>query len=104
MSSFVIGIDVGGTNTDVAIVQGNKVVGWNKSSTTQNIIDGVIQSIEKSLESTQENGYPNIRNEITRISIGELFLLGFPLIQKLEVIFNIIVFLMIVCLVYSFLY
>eukprot|EP00111_Clytia_hemisphaerica_P003510 TCONS_00010036-protein len=70
MSSFVIGIDVGGTNTDVAIVQGHKVVGWNKSSTTPNIIDGVIQSIEKSLKNTEENGHPNIRNEITRISIG----------------------------------
>eukprot|EP00111_Clytia_hemisphaerica_P009564 TCONS_00028018-protein len=69
-SSFVIGIDVGGTNTDVAIVQGHKVVGWNKSSTTPNIIDGVIQSIEKSLKNTQENGYPNVRNEIARISIG----------------------------------
>ena len=70
-SSFVIGIDVGGTNTDVAIVQRNKVIGWNKSSTTPNIIDGVVQSIEKSLTNTQDNGYPNIRNEIARISIGK---------------------------------
>ena len=47
VTSTVIGVDVGGTNTDVAILQGHQVIGWSKSSTTENITSGVVSAIKK---------------------------------------------------------
>lgn len=68
--SYVIGVDVGGTNTDVAIIDGSTVVGWNKYTTTSNIIDGVTTSILQAFEKAEKNGFNNIRREIGRINIG----------------------------------
>lgn len=47
-----IGIDVGGTNTDIAIVNGNKLVGFGKSQTQDNLAAGVKSVIEKALAQT----------------------------------------------------
>ena len=67
---YVIGVDVGGTNTDVAILDGENVIGWCKVNTTPNIIDGVLTSITKAITASEENGYKNVRQNIQRISIG----------------------------------
>ena len=47
LSSCVIGIDVGGTNTDSVILQGDNVLAWHKTPTTLDIQDGVEKAIEE---------------------------------------------------------
>ncbi|RDW87443.1 hypothetical protein BP5796_03137 [Coleophoma crateriformis] len=49
-SSYVIGIDVGGTNTDAVILQGHDVVAWHKTSTTPDIQAGVESAIKAVLQ------------------------------------------------------
>lgn len=41
-----IGIDVGGTNTDAVLMNGNSVLATTKALTTDNVTDGVIQALE----------------------------------------------------------
>lgn len=49
-----IGIDVGGTNTDAVLVDSkNKVVAWNKSPTTTDVSDGVIEAATAILQEAQ---------------------------------------------------
>ncbi|KAF4620233.1 hypothetical protein G7Y89_g14587 [Cudoniella acicularis] len=45
--SCVIGIDVGGTNTDAVILQSEEVLAWHKTPTTQDIQEGVEQAIRE---------------------------------------------------------
>ena len=45
----VVGVDVGGTNTDAVILDGNKVVGWHKAPTTKDIHSGVTKSVMEAL-------------------------------------------------------
>ncbi|RDL40560.1 uncharacterized protein BP5553_00539 [Venustampulla echinocandica] len=47
LSSCVIGIDVGGTNTDAVILQGNTVLACHKTPTTADIQEGVEHAIEE---------------------------------------------------------
>lgn len=47
LSSCVIGIDVGGTNTDSVILQGDNVLAWHKTPTTSDIQEGVERAIEE---------------------------------------------------------
>jgi N-methylhydantoinase A/oxoprolinase/acetone carboxylase beta subunit len=47
LSSCVIGIDVGGTNTDSVILQGDNVLAWHKTPTTSDIQEGVERAIEQ---------------------------------------------------------
>ena len=68
--SFIIGIDVGGTNTDVAIVEDCNVIGWNKSLTTTDIIGGVLNSIKLAVKNGEENGHLSIFSNIKRVNIG----------------------------------
>jgi len=42
----VIGIDVGGTNTDAVYLQNDKVLAWHKTPTTPDIQSGVETAIE----------------------------------------------------------
>jgi len=45
-----IGIDVGGTNTDAVLIEGNMVLAGVKSPTTQDVMTGVVNSVRKLLE------------------------------------------------------
>lgn len=45
----VVGVDVGGTNTDAVVLDGNKVIGWHKSPTTRDIHSGVTESVVEAL-------------------------------------------------------
>lgn len=45
-----IGVDVGGTNTDAVLMDGEKVVAWCKSPTTHNVSDGIVGAIRSILE------------------------------------------------------
>ena len=46
----VIGIDVGGTNTDAVYLQGEHVLAWHKTPTTPDIQSGVETAIEAIME------------------------------------------------------
>jgi N-methylhydantoinase A/oxoprolinase/acetone carboxylase beta subunit len=46
ITSCVIGIDVGGTNTDAVVLRDEKVIGWHKTPTTSDIQEGVELAIE----------------------------------------------------------
>ena len=41
-----IGIDVGGTNTDAVLMDGNRVVAWQKTTTTADVSSGIIAALE----------------------------------------------------------
>ncbi|MEE9273062.1 MAG: hydantoinase/oxoprolinase family protein [Robiginitomaculum sp.] len=45
MSVYRIGVDVGGTNTDAALMLGREVVASQKMPTTENVSDGIINAI-----------------------------------------------------------
>lgn len=47
LSSCVVGIDVGGTNTDAVILQNEAVLAWHKTPTTSDIQSGVERAIEE---------------------------------------------------------
>ncbi|ESZ93296.1 hypothetical protein SBOR_6334 [Sclerotinia borealis F-4128] len=53
ISSCVIGIDVGGTNTDAVILQNENVLAWHKTPTTPDIQDGVEQAIAAVIKSAR---------------------------------------------------
>lgn len=44
-----IGIDVGGTNTDAVLMEGTTVVAAQKSPTTSNVSDGIVNAISSVL-------------------------------------------------------
>ena len=44
-----LGVDVGGTNTDAAILQGGAVAGAAKTPTTENIVSGIVGAIRRVL-------------------------------------------------------
>lgn len=48
-----LGIDVGGTNTDAVLLNGNQVLSWSKNPTTNNVTDGIIHVIETVLKQAQ---------------------------------------------------
>ena len=45
-----IGVDVGGTNTDAVVMDGNKVLAGKKAPTTANVSDGIVAAIGAVLE------------------------------------------------------
>jgi len=49
----VIGIDVGGTNTDAVYLQDEKVLAWHKTPTTPDIQSGVETAIAAIVEKAQ---------------------------------------------------
>ncbi len=47
-----IGIDVGGTNTDAVLMDGQKVIGWSKSPTTRDVSSGITSVLQALLAQT----------------------------------------------------
>jgi N-methylhydantoinase A/oxoprolinase/acetone carboxylase beta subunit len=47
-----IGIDVGGTNTDAVLMQGQEVVGWVKTLTTADVTSGIVTALQELLQQT----------------------------------------------------
>lgn len=68
--AFVIGVDVGGTNTDTVILQGNKVVVKAKSPTTEDKTRGVINSIQAALDGLSAEVRSQVLDQLARVSIG----------------------------------
>ncbi len=48
-----IGVDVGGTNTDAVLMDGEKVVGWHKTPTTPDVTDGITTAMKTVLRETK---------------------------------------------------
>ncbi|KAI3391185.1 hypothetical protein diail_7790 [Diaporthe ilicicola] len=46
----VVGVDVGGTNTDAVVLDGSSVIGWHKAPTTKDIHSGVTRSVIEALK------------------------------------------------------
>ena len=69
--AYVIGIDVGGTNTDTAILHGSKVMAKAKRLTTQDKTQGIIDSLQAALVSVPADpGKENVLANLQRVSIG----------------------------------
>ncbi len=50
---YRIGVDVGGTNTDAAILgAGNEVIGYAKAPTSSDVISGIKEAIYRVLSTT----------------------------------------------------
>ncbi|KAH8201232.1 hypothetical protein TruAng_004622 [Truncatella angustata] len=49
MESYVVGVDVGGTNTDAVLMNGKTVVAWHKSPSTADVSSGVSAAIKEVL-------------------------------------------------------
>lgn len=62
---YRIGIDVGGTNTDAVIMDGDTIVIGAKSPTTEDVMSGVVHSLEKVLGDTGIK-----KTEISAVMIG----------------------------------
>ena len=67
--SYVIGVDVGGTNTDAVILQGKDVVSSFKHPTTPDPIHGIINAITGSLRNFKGNS-DDLKSNICRVCIG----------------------------------
>jgi N-methylhydantoinase A/oxoprolinase/acetone carboxylase beta subunit len=52
-SSLHLGVDVGGTNTDAAIVDGSRVIHWVKTPTTQDVTSGIVNSLDRVLSESR---------------------------------------------------
>ena len=46
---YRIGVDVGGTNTDAVVMQGDKILSGVKSQTTEDVMTGVVDAVERAL-------------------------------------------------------
>lgn len=74
----VVGVDVGGTNTDAIMLEDNKIIGWAKSPTTDNVTDGIVQSIKQLLDTLPDKHHSNVHS----ITIGTTHLLNALLQEK----------------------
>ncbi|KAG9234143.1 hypothetical protein BJ875DRAFT_441551 [Amylocarpus encephaloides] len=66
VSPYVIGVDVGGTNTDAVILQDETVLAWHKTSTTIDIQQGVECAIK---EVVKKAGLP-LGGRVSAVKIG----------------------------------
>lgn len=48
-----VGVDVGGTNTDAAVMDGPRLLGSNKSPTTPDVTGGIVAAVSAALEAAQ---------------------------------------------------
>ena len=69
MSSFVIGVDVGGTNTDAVILKHREVISSFKHPTTPDPIHGIINAIKGCL-SHSKVGPETVKANLKRVCIG----------------------------------
>ncbi len=72
---YVIGVDVGGTNTDTAILRGGRVLAKGKKPTTEDKSQGVVSSIQAAIEqlcSTGDNRVDKSQflKSLARVAIG----------------------------------
>ena len=71
MLKYVVGIDVGGTNTDAVVLQNEVVVARCKTRTTDDITTGIFKALKHLLETNQ-----GLENQISSINIGTTLLVN----------------------------
>ena len=84
--NLVIGVDVGGTNTDAVILCGRGVLSKSKCLTTKDVTSGVVAAINtaiKALDSEQEGPGRNsgVAERVCRVNIGTTHFIN-AVIQK----------------------
>jgi N-methylhydantoinase A/oxoprolinase/acetone carboxylase beta subunit len=62
---YRIGVDVGGTNTDAVVMQGDKILSGVKSQTTEDVVTGVVDAVEKALEEAGAD-----KAKVTAVMVG----------------------------------
>ena len=62
---FRIGVDVGGTNTDAVVMQGDKILSGVKSPTTEDVMSGVVDAVERALADAGTD-----KAKVTAVMIG----------------------------------
>ena len=62
---FRIGVDVGGTNTDAVVMQGDKILSGVKSPTTEDVMSGVVNAVEQALSEAGAD-----KAQVTAVMIG----------------------------------
>lgn len=62
---FRIGVDVGGTNTDAVVMQGDKILSGVKSPTTQDVMSGVVEAVERAIRDAGID-----KTDVTAVMIG----------------------------------
>ena len=69
MIQYRVGIDVGGTNTDIVIInKNNDIIAAHKTPTTYNVTDGIITALRKAIDTSGIN-----HNTIVDITIGTTY-------------------------------
>lgn len=70
--SYVIGVDVGGTNTDVVVLCGKKVVAAAKRPTEEDKTSGIVNAIRAALDDGLEDGLARetVVKNVSRVCIG----------------------------------
>jgi N-methylhydantoinase A/oxoprolinase/acetone carboxylase beta subunit len=71
-NNVFIGVDVGGTNTDAVILEGNSnnVLSWFKSATTGDVTRGIVNAIEGAMKQLSSNNSNNKKYHVSVITIG----------------------------------
>ena len=68
---MLVGVDVGGTNSDAVVLEDNRVVAWAKETTSADVTSGVREVIKKTFRKiSQKTGKPFDPKRVKRISIG----------------------------------
>ncbi|XP_035686515.1 uncharacterized protein LOC118422835 [Branchiostoma floridae] len=79
---FSIGVDVGGTNTDAVVLQGDQVVSWIKQVTTADVTTGVARAVRAVLVQLKDK---NLQGTITRVNIGTTHFVN-ALVQRRDLV------------------
>ncbi len=68
---YVIGVDVGGTNTDAVILRGNSVIAAAKRPTTDDKTSGIVNAIRAALDGLPDQSRrAEVLASVARVSIG----------------------------------
>ncbi|MGJ8586077.1 MAG: hydantoinase/oxoprolinase N-terminal domain-containing protein [Marinosulfonomonas sp.] len=62
---FRIGVDVGGTNTDAVVMQGDKILSGVKSPTTEDVMTGVVEAVKRAISDAGID-----KSNVTAVMIG----------------------------------
>ena len=69
-TSCVIGVDVGGTNTDAVILLGDRIIAAEKSPTTPDRTTGIINAIRAAVDTLSPDDRTGVLRDVVRVSIG----------------------------------
>jgi N-methylhydantoinase A/oxoprolinase/acetone carboxylase beta subunit len=60
-----IGVDVGGTNTDAAVIDDGRLIAWHKCPTTEDVTGGIVTALAHVLDKSQRGA-----DEVSAVMIG----------------------------------